>query len=53
MNMVDDATGKTLALMDKGETTHAAFLLLKWWIKEFGIPLAIYVDLKSLYISPK
>ena len=53
MNMVDDATGKTLALMDTGETTRAAFALLKWWIMTAGIPLAIYVDLKSLYISPK
>ena len=53
MNMVDDATGKTLALLDTGETTEAAFRLLKWWIKMHGIPLAIYVDLKSLYISPK
>jgi transposase len=53
MNMVDDATGKTLALMDRGETTRAAFLLLQWWIREFGIPLAIYVDLKSLYVAPK
>jgi transposase len=53
MNMVDDATGKTLALLDTGETTDVAFRLLKWWIKLHGIPLAIYVDLKSLYISPK
>lgn len=53
MNLVDDATGKTLAIMDKGETTDAAFRLLKWWIKMHGIPMAIYVDLKSLYISPK
>ena len=53
MNMVDDATGKTLAILDVGETTRAAFALLKWWIQEAGIPLAIYVDLKSLYVSPK
>lgn len=53
MNIVDDATGKTLALMDYGETTRAAFALLKWWISEAGIPLAIYVDLKSIYVSPK
>jgi transposase len=53
MNMVDDATGKTLALLDTGETTRAAFALLRWWIEQAGIPLAIYVDLKSLYISPK
>jgi hypothetical protein len=42
-----------LALLDTGETTDAAFRLLKWWIKLHGIPMAIYVDLKSLYISPK
>ncbi len=53
MNFVDDATGKTLALLDTGETTDVAFRLLKWWIKLHGIPMAIYVDLKSLYISPK
>jgi len=53
MNLVDDATGKTLALLDTGETTRAALALLKWWIMEVGIPMAIYVDLKSLYISPK
>lgn len=53
MNLVDDATGKTLALLDTGETTRAAFALLKWWIKEAGIPMAIYVDLKSMYVSPK
>lgn len=53
MNLVDDATGKTLALMATGETTEAAFRLLKWWIELHGIPMAIYVDLKSLYISPK
>lgn len=53
MNLIDDATGKTLAILDTGETTDAAFRLLKWWIKLHGIPMAIYVDLKSLYISPK
>lgn len=53
MNMVDDATSKTLALMDEGETTRAAFSLLNWWVTNAGIPLAIYVDLKSLYVSPK
>lgn len=53
MNLVDDATGKSFALLARGETTEAAFQLLGWWIKVHGIPLSIYVDLKSLYISPK
>lgn len=53
MNLVDDATSKTLSLLATGETTDAAFRLLRWWIKLHGIPQAIYVDLKSLYVSPK
>lgn len=40
-------------MLDTGETTRAAFALLRWWITEAGIPLVIYVDLKSLYVSPK
>ena len=51
--MVDDATGKTLSLMDTGETTRAALSLLQWWVTDAGIPMSIYVDLKSLYVSPK
>ena len=53
MNLVDDATGKTLSLMDEGETTFAALSLLKTWVELHGIPRSIYVDLKSLYVSPK
>lgn len=53
MNLIDDATGKTLSLLATGETTEAAFRLLKWWVKLHGVPMAVYVDLKSLYISPK
>lgn len=53
LNMVDDATSKTLAMLDSGETTRVVFLALWKWIKRYGIPLAIYVDLKTVYISPK
>lgn len=53
MNLVDDATGKTLSLLASGETTEATFRLLKWWIEMHGVPMAVYVDLKSLYVSPK
>lgn len=53
LNMVDDATTTTLSRLDKGETTRVVFEAIWQWIKKYGIPLAFYVDLKSVYISPK
>lgn len=53
MNIVDDATGTTLSLMDTGETTKGAMSLLWEWIKRYGIPKAVYVDLKTLYVLPQ
>lgn len=53
LNMVDDATSKTLAMLDSGETTRIVFLALWRWIKRYGIPLGLYVDLKTVYVSPK
>jgi len=53
LNMVDDATGKTLSMLDSGETTRIIFMVLWKWIERYGIPLSFYVDLKSVYISPK
>ena len=51
--MVDDATGKTLSHLEDGETTRCVFLTVWRWIKQYGIPLAFYVDLKNVYVSPK
>jgi len=53
MNLVDDATGITMSLLAEEETTEAAMLLLQKWIKRYGIPKEIYVDLKNVYISPQ
>ena len=53
LNMVDDATGKTFSLLASGETTRVVFLCLWKWIEAHGIPLALYVDLKTVYVSPK
>jgi len=53
MNLVDDATGKTMALLAEGETTEAIMKVLKKWVERYGIPKAIYVDLKTVYVSPK
>jgi len=53
MNMVDDATGTTLSLMAEGETTEGAMRLLQEWIRRYGVPKALYVDLKTLYVLPQ
>jgi hypothetical protein len=53
MNMVDDATGTTLALMDEQETTEAAMRVLWAWIQRYGIPLALYCDLRNVYLSDR
>src|SRR3989338_7503640 len=53
LNMVDDATGITFALLDTGETTQILLTCLKKWIKKYGIPRSVYVDLKSVYVSSK
>lgn len=53
LNIVDDATGKTMALLGTGETTEIVFRTLQLWIEKHGIPREVYVDLKSLYVAPK
>lgn len=53
LNIVDDATGTTMAFLDRGETTKILLKTLKKWIETYGIPKAVYVDLKSVYVSPK
>ena len=50
LSMVDDATGRTMAIMAEEETTEAAMLLLKEWIMAYGIPVAFYTDRKNVYI---
>ena len=52
LNMVDDATSKTLSRLDTGETTRVVFETLWRWIKSYGVPLSVYVDLKTVYVSP-
>lgn len=53
LNMVDDATGMTLALLDTGETTQILLTTFQRWVETYGIPKSVYVDLKSVYVSPK
>lgn len=53
LNMVDDATTKTFSHLESGETTRCVFLTLWKWIERYGIPLALYVDFKNIYVSRK
>jgi len=53
INLVDDATSKTHAYLDTGETTRGVFTAIWQWIERYGIPLAFYVDLKNVYVSKK
>lgn len=53
MDMVDDATGKTLALMSQEETTVAAMRVLWAWVERYGIPKTLYVDWKNVYITQR
>jgi transposase len=49
MNMVDDATGTTLAAFSGEETTWAAARILRAWIERYGVPRALYTDWKNVY----
>jgi transposase len=53
MDMVDDATGKTVALLSEGETIVAAMKVLWAWVERYGIPKAIYVDWKNIYVTKR
>jgi hypothetical protein len=50
MNLVDDATGQTLALMGDQETIWAAARVLRRWIEKYGVPQALYTDWKNVYV---
>ena len=49
MNMVDDATGGTVARLGKEETIWAAVGVLRAWIGQYGVPRALYTDWKNVY----
>lgn len=51
VNMVDDATGLTMSLMADEETTAACMMQLWQWVDNFGIPQALYVDRKSVFVT--
>lgn len=53
MDMVDDATGTREAILEEAETTFAAMKVLLRWIQRYGVPKALYVDRKNIFISDR
>lgn len=53
MNMVDDATGTTLALMGEQETTELAMRALRQWCECYGTPRALYTDKKNVFVTTR
>ena len=49
MNFVDDATGRALCRFWDEETTWAAADLLQAWVRQYGVPKALYCDWKNVY----
>jgi transposase len=53
MDMVDDATGTTVARMACQETTEACMRVLWQWIETYGIPHALYTDKKTVFVTDR
>lgn len=53
MDMVDDATGTREAILEEAETTIGAMKVLLRWIQKYGVPKALYVDRKNIFISDR
>ena len=49
MNCVDDASGVALGRFSSEETTRAAADLLEAWVRQYGVPKALYCDWKNVY----
>lgn len=51
MDLVDDATGVSMGFMAHEETTEAAMRCLWKWVETYGVPRALYLDRKSVYLA--
>jgi hypothetical protein len=49
MVMVDDATNRIRVRFSEEETTRASYDLLEVWVRQHGLPGAVYVDRDSIY----
>ena len=51
MVMIDDATNHTETFLARGETLQAAFTVLERWIERHGVPEALYLDRRNIYVG--
>ena len=50
ITMVDDATSRSDGRFSEEETIRAAAAVLRRWIEQYGVPLALYTDWKNIYV---
>jgi transposase len=50
ITMVDDATSRSAGRFSAEETIWAAAAVLRRWIEQHGVPLALYTDWKNVYV---
>jgi transposase len=50
MDLVDDATGRSVLAFSAEETTWAAVTVLRRWITAYGVPRCLYTDWKTVYL---
>jgi transposase len=50
VTMVDDATSRCAGQVSGEETIWAAVAVLRGWIEQHGVPLALYTDWKNVYV---
>lgn len=48
--MVDDATSRSDGQFSTEETIWAGVAVLRRWIEQYGVPLALYTDWKNVYV---
>ena len=53
IHVVDDATGRALALLCAQGTTEAAMRLLWAWIARYGMPRALSTDWQNVYLTER
>jgi len=53
MVMIDDATNKTLARFYEGEDTAAAYDIFDRYVRQEGLPVALYPDRDSIYVCTR